>query len=336
MQTKIYFGTYTNETSKGIYQVYLDEAKGQFTNLKNNITIPNPSYLSKTDTFLFSVIKDGNKAGLASFNATNDLINSFLIDGPAPCHIAVDSQRELVFGANYHKGEITLYHFNQLGRLSLTDCFQLNNDKSGLSPNQSHPHFVGLSPDKYLVTCDFGDDSVTTFKLMDNNSHLEKITHYKAQAGSGCRQLVFHPNEKIAYLLCELSSTVDVLIYNGYGYFEWLQTLSTLPASYTDFNACAAIRISDDGRFLYCSNRGHDSITLFKIQRDGQLEVLDHISSGGQSPRDFNISPSQNYLVVAHQKSGNVSLFKRDQNSGKLTQLSNHLEIPEASCVLFD
>ncbi|MGT2776580.1 lactonase family protein [Streptococcus iniae] len=332
MQTKIYFGTYTKEKSKGIYQVYLDETNGQFTDFKKIITLQNPTYLSKTDDFLFSLIQDGDKAGLASFNTRNDLISSALIEGPAPCHIAVDCQRQLAFGANYHKGEITLYHFNQLGKLSLTDCFQLSHPNQG----QSRAHFVGLSPDKYLVTCDLGADAVTTFKLVDNNSHLEKITHYQAQAGAGCRQLVFHPNEKIAYLLYELNSTVEVLIYNGYGYFELLQTVSTLPDSYADFNACAAIRISADGRFLYCSNRGHDSITLFKIRRDGQLEVLDYVASAGQTPRDFNISPSQNYLIVAHQESNTISLFKRDQDSGKLNLLSNTLEVPEPTCVLFD
>lgn len=336
MHTKLYFGTYTRGKSKGIYQAYLNEDEGKLLNLENIIEIQSPSYLARSKNHLFSILKEEQKGGIACFNKDKKLISKVLLDGPPLCHIAVDERRQLAFGANYHKGQITLYKYNHKGSIILSDLVQL--EGSGPHPNQekSHLHYVGLSPDQYLVTCDLGTDSIRSYKLIDNNCKLEKIAQYQSQAGAGSRHLVFHPNEKIAYLLCELNSTVEVLIYNGYGHFECLQIISTLPEGYQDFNATAAIRISDDGNFLYTSNRCHNSIAIFKIKRDGQLQLLDIVSSAGNHPRDFNISPSQEYLVVAHQESDNASLFRRDLKTGLLTLLDDTFYLPEAICVSFD
>ncbi|GAA5361816.1 lactonase family protein [Streptococcus uberis] len=335
MKTKVYFGTYTRGKSEGIYQAELDENSGQLHNLQLMVKTNSPTYLGISKDLIYSVHKDGEQGGIAAHHKSGQLINTVLLDGAPLCHLFVDEKRSLVYGANYHKGQITVYRKKDNGALALTDLVQL--EGSGPHPNQksAHAHFVGLTPDQYLVTCDLGTDTVTSYDISAEGK-LKPIATYHSLPGAGSRHLVFHPKEKLAYLLCELNAQVEVLIYNGCGHFERLQTISTLPENYQGDNATAAVRISSDGKFLYTSNRGHDSIASFKIRKDGQLEKLEIVPCGGHIPRDFNISPSQDYLIVAHQESDNASVFKRDKENGQLSLLSNDFYLPESICVFFD
>ena len=152
---------------------------------------------------------------------------------------------------------------------------------------------------------------------------------------AGARHIVFHNHYKIAYLICELNSTIEVLIYDGVGQFEHLQTISTLPEGFEDFNGTAAIRLSADGKFLYGSNRGHDSIAVYQILADGSLQLVEITPTKGKNPRDFNITPDQNYLIAVHQDSDNATVFKRDPETGRLTEISHDFYVPEAVCVTF-
>ncbi|VTS22979.1 3-carboxymuconate cyclase [Streptococcus porcinus] len=335
MKTEVYFGTYTQNQAKGIYKAQFDQKTGSLSDLDNIIQTQSPTYLALSKKgILYSIVKGGNKGGIAAFNPNGQLINQLVSEGSPLCHIAIDERRQLVYGANYHKGEISVYHIQKNGGLQVADLVTLRG--SGPHPNQktSHAHYVGLSPDHYLITCDLGADKVRSYAISQKGS-LDLITEYHSHPGSGSRHLVFHPNEKIAYLLCELSSTVEVLIYNGCGYFEHLQTISTLPENYDGFNATAAIRISTDGRFLYISNRGHDSIACFRIAKDAQLSLLDIVPCHGKTPRDFNLSPDQNYLLVGYQDSNHVSVFRRDQQTGQLNLVDESFYLPEAVCLLF-
>lgn len=332
--SKVYFGTYTRGLSEGIYQADFDNHTGQLSNLENIIKTDTPSYLVFSQkNAIYAIIKEGDQGGIVAFNANGEYINKVLLPGAPLCHLAVDEKRQLVYGANYHKGELTVYKILDNQGLELTDKVQLTG--SGPHPNQKtpHAHFVGLTPDKYLVTCDLGSDAIRTYNLINNR--LQEISRYDSVPGAGSRHLVFHPKEKIAYVLCELNATVEVLIYNGRGRFERLQIISTLPKDYHDFNATAAIRISEDGRYLYTSNRGHNSIATFKIRKDGQLDLMEMVPSHGDTPRDFNLTPDQKHLIVAHQESPNATVFKRDVESGKITLLSSDFYLPDAICVTF-
>ena len=151
---------------------------------------------------------------------------------------------------------------------------------------------------------------------------------YHATSGAGPRHIVFHPSYKIAYLICELNSTIEVLIYDGDGQFERMQTISTLPENFSEFNGTAAIRLSADGRFLYGSNRGHNSIAVYKVAGDGTLELVEIVPTNGKNPRDFNITPDQQYVIAVHQDSDNATVFKRDPKTGKLTEISHDFFVP--------
>ena len=255
-------------------------------------------------------------------------------EGAPHCYVAVDEKRGLVYGANYHKGQVLVYKRQTDGSLIQTDLDQ----HSGQGPHENqtspHVHFTDLTPDQYLVTCDLGTDEVTTYDVSPEGK-LSKLHTYHGQAGAGARHIVFHHHYKIAYLICELNSTIEVLIYDGVGEFERMQVISTLPDGYEDFNATAAIRLSKDGKYLYASNRGHDSIAVFSILADGSLELLEIVPSHGKTPRDFDLTPDQEFLIAVHQDSDNATVFKRNPKTGRLAELSNDFRVPEAVCITF-
>ncbi|EBN0316896.1 beta-propeller fold lactonase family protein, partial [Salmonella enterica subsp. enterica serovar Typhi] len=232
------------------------------------------------------------------------------------------------------KGQVLVYQRQADGCLIQTDLDQ----HSGQGPHENqtspHVHFTDLTPDQYLVTCDLGTDEVTTYDVSPEGK-LSKLHTYHSQSGAGARHIVFHHHYKIAYLICELNSTIEVLIYDGVGEFERMQVISTLPDGYERFNATAAIRLSKDGKYLYASNRGHDSIAVYTILADGSLELLEIVPTHGQNPRDFDLTPDQEFLIAVHQDSDNATVFKRNPESGRLAELSNDFHVPEAVCIHF-
>lgn len=334
-------GSYTKKDSKGIYRILFDSAEGSFSTLEELIKEDNPTYLAHSEKeTLYSVTKEEGKGGLASYKLMGDgtyqLINRVTSEGAPPCYVAVDNKRQLVFDANYHKGTISTYRIQTDGSLSLVDTVQHNG--SGPHDNQTvpHAHYADLTPDNRLVACDLGTDTVYTYDVSEEG-YLTEVATFKAQPGTGPRHLVFHPNNSTAYLFGELSSDVVVLSYDAVsGSFTEKQVISTLPVDYTDFNGGAAIRLSQDGDFLYVSNRGHDSIAVYKTSMDGtHLELIQLISVEGDFPRDFDITPDGHWLIVANQNTDNLTLFSRNMETGILTLAQKDIYAPEIVCVTF-
>ncbi|HEL9629556.1 TPA: lactonase family protein [Streptococcus suis] len=331
----IYFGTYTKRDSKGIYKAQFNSETGQLSNLELVAEEPNPTYLAFDKTGrLYSVGAENGQGGIVAFDTDFSLLNHVVSEGAPHCYVAVDDERNLVYAANYHKGQVLVYKQLENGYLELADIAQ--HEGSGPHENQAsaHVHFSDLTPDKFLVTCDLGCDQVVTYKVTDQGK-VEKIASYQAAPGSGPRHIVFHPVAKIAYLICELNSTIEVLIYDGCGQFELMQTISTLPVDHTGFNGTAAIRITNDGKFIYGSNRGNDSIAVYKTLGDASLELVQIVSTHGKTPRDFTLSPDEKYLIAVHQDSDNATVFSRDTETGRLTELSHDFYLPESVCVTF-
>ena len=241
----------------------------------------------------------------------------------------------MVYGANYHKGQVLSYRIHEDGHLTFVD--QATHQGSGPHENQASPHvhYADLTPDKLLITCDLGTDQVVVYQV-DDLGKLTKTQTYQTAPGAGPRHIIFHSHYKTAYLINELNATIDVLFYDGLGYFEHFQTISTLPKEYEGQKWAAAIRLSEDGKFLYASNRAHNSIAVYEILADGSLVLLEIVPTNGLNPRDFILSPDQEYLIAVHQDSDNATVFKRDKASGRLTELSHDFHVPEAVCVLFN
>ena len=334
MTETLYFGTYTKKTSEGIYTADLDTTTGLLTNLQLKIKELNPTYLAFDKIgHIYSVGSENGEGGIAAFTANGSLLNHVVAPGAPLCYVAVDEARQLVYGANYHKGEVSVYQRASDGSLTLTDTDV--HVGSGPHENQASPHvhYSDLTPDNFLVTCDLGTDEVVTYDV-STSGKLNKLATYEATPGAGPRHIAFHPTQKIAYLICELNNTIEVLIYDGVGRFELLQVISTLPENWDAFNGTAAIRITSDGKFLYASNRGHDSIAVYEVLADGTLAHVQLITTNGKIPRDFTLSTNEKILVVPHQDSDNVTTFLRDQKTGHLSEVQHDFTVPEAVCVV--
>lgn len=340
MIQSIILGTYTRKKSEGIYMIQLDTEKHQLDHLTHIVNEGNPTYLDITDNgTIYSVCKDGNLGGISAYekhaDGTYSLLNKSTQEGAPPCYVAIDAERHLVFGANYHEGIVTSYIIQPDGSVQLADSVQHTGNGPHDNQNGPHAHFADLTPDKRLVVCDLGNDTVVTYDVADNGI-LSAVATFDAKPGTGPRHLVFHPQLPIAYLFGELSSEVIVLLYDETsGTFTTKETKSTLPDNYNGFNGGAAIRLSRDGKFLYVSNRGHNSIATFSVSDDGTIELLQFISVEGDFPRDFDLSPDNQFIVVANQNSDNLTLFSRDINTGLLSLEQKDIFAPEVVCVKF-
>lgn len=335
MSQSIYFGTYTKKESKGIYKAQFDPETGSLRDLELVAAEPNPTFIAFSEKGnLYSVGAQDGKGGIASFTADFQPLNHVVEEGAPLCYVSVDDKRQLVYGANYHKGQVLVYKIEGDGQLSLID--QDTHEGKGPHENQASPHvhFADLTPDQYLITCDLGTDSLHTYEVSDQGK-LTLLRHYQTAPGAGPRHLVFHPHHKIAYLINELNATIDVLFYDGMGEFEHFQTVSTLPEDYDGQKWASAIKLSADGKFLYASNRAHNSIAVFEVIADGSLKLIEIVPTDGLNPRDFTLSPDQHYLIAAHQDSPNATVFKRDPETGRLSSLSHDFYVPEAVCTVF-
>ena len=335
MSQSIYFGTYTKKESKGIYKAQFDPETGTLNHLELVAAEPNPTFIAFSEKGnLYSVGAQDGKGGIASFTADFQPLNHVVEEGAPLCYVSVDDKRQLVYGANYHKGQVLVYKIEGDDQLSLID--QDTHEGKGPHENQASPHvhFADLTPDQYLITCDLGTDSLHTYEVSDQGK-LTLLHHYQTAPGAGPRHLVFHPHHKIAYLINELNATIDVLFYDGMGEFEHFQTVSTLPEDYDGQKWASAIKLSADGKFLYASNRAHNSIAVFEVIADGSLKLIEIVPTDGLNPRDFTLSPDQHYLIATHQDSPNATVFKRDPETGRLSSLSHDFYVPEAVCTVF-
>ncbi|MBS4174947.1 lactonase family protein [Bacillus sp. FJAT-49736] len=340
-----YVGTYTKGDSKGIYSFTLDAENKKLSDIKLVAELANPTYvaLSKNNQFLYSVVKEGEKGGIASYSISDDsgalkLNNKELLPGASPCHVSTNSNNHFVLSANYHKGTVEAYITNDDG--SIQPAFSIiEHHGSGPNPERQekpHTHYAGFTPDeKYAVVIDLGIDALITYKIDDKS--LTEVCSLSVNPGSGPRHLEFHPNRKYAYLMTELSSEVIVLEYNVEdGSFKELQYISAIPEGFTENSQGSAIHVTTDGRFVYAANRGHDSIAVFSVHQDtGRLTFVEHVSTEGSWPRDFVLDPTEKFLVVSNEESGNLVLYSRDIESGKLTLLQSDISVPYPVCVKF-
>lgn len=316
---KILLGTYTRKTSEGIYQITLNKDKEVLENLELIAKAENPTYLEydKDTHILYSVYQEGQQGGIGIYNLKNQqakLEHFITQEGASPCYVHYDSKRDEITDANYHKGTINVYKNKKI-----IETFQY--------PKGAHAHFVHTHPKTgALYTVDLGNDTV--HKYID----LKRVSTFTTDPGMGPRHLVFHPTAPYLYVFTELSNDLIVL-KDG----ETLQHIQTLNALKDDEGkgAGAAIRISKDGKFIYVSNRGHDSITVYAVHEDFTVTLIQNISTHGEHPRDFNLSLDEDYVVVANRDTNNLVLFRRDTETGYLTYLNADTHAPEVVNVVF-
>lgn len=337
-----FIGTYTKEQSEGIYSFTFDTTTHKIENIKVVAKVDNPTYLaiSKDKRFLYSIVQEGNKGGVASFSLDRSTgkiqaLNRQLTEGPQPCHISVDSKGRYLLATNYHKGTISAFTLNEETGI-INDYPSVITHQGAIPEKIPHTHYAAFTPDeKYVVAVDLGLDRIFTYELVD--STLQEISHLSLKADSGPRHLVFHPNERYAYIMTEFSSEVIVLRYQAEnGTFTEEQSISTIPATFKENNQGSFIHISSDGRFIYAGNRGHNSVAVFSVDKETNLLTLvERISSEGDWPRDFTLDPTEEYIVGSNQNSNNLVLYKRNKETGTLTLLKSDIPVPNPVCIKF-
>jgi len=349
--TDAYIGTYTrdegwvNGKADGIYKVDVNPKSGVMSNKRLVKELTNPSFVKegRGGRYLYAISElartDEPAGALYVFDVADDLreIARLPTDSKAACHVALDRSEEFIMTTNYLGGVAKL--FRQTGdEVMEVDEFRVS---KGLVPGKEpHLHSTTVSPSNRVVAiADLGLDRVWLFTLDRKNGKL--IPHdqpfVKLADGAGPRHTTWSADGRFLYVMNELNSTVNVLDYSLLDdRFTIAQTITTLPAGYTEKNSTADIHLSPDGRFLYGSNRGHNSIVMYAVdQATGKLTFLGHHPTEGDFPRNFAVAPTGKFVYVANQNTGNISVHKRNEKSGLLTFTGQSFPVPTPVCIEF-
>lgn len=349
-----YVGTYTTGKSEGIYLYRLNLSSGELKHVATTKGVVNPSFLALAPSrrYLYTVNEVGDFAGKKS-----GAVSAFAVDqesgdlrllnqqpslGADPCYVDVDASGRFVLVANYTGGNVTVFPVQRDGSLGeATDMKQARGSSVNRERQEGpHAHCIVLDqPNRFAYSCDLGTDKIMIFRFDARHGKLlpGEPPWVQVEPGAGPRHLAFYPGGKYVFVLSEMHSTVTAFTRDPEkGSLKELQTLTTLPKDFTGENSSADIHVSPDGRFLYCSNRGHDSIACFKIDpRTGKLAFIAHESTGGKTPRNFAIDPTGAFLLVANQKSDNIVTFRRDAEIGRFSATGHVAEVPSPVCLKF-
>ena len=348
----IYIGTYTSGKSEGIYGYQFDPQSGALTRV-NSIKSTNPSFLAidRSKRYLYAVNEVGEylgkpSGGVSAYvierpNLNLRLLNEQATQGADPCYLSVDSKRKVLLVANYTGGNVAVLPIRPDGTLGMVmDVKQ--HEGSGPKEQQKGPHAHCIMLDRnerYAFASDLGIDKVMIYRFDRATGKLTPAQQPYAElkSGAGPRHLTFHPNGKFLYVIDELDSTMTVFGYDDRnGTLTHVDTVSTLPSDFSGTSYCADVHVSQSGKFLYGSNRGHNSIVVFEIDpRTGKLKLVQHISTAGDWPRNFTIDPSGAFLLVANQRSDNVVTFSIDPGTGQLKPTGHNESIPSPVCLRF-
>jgi 6-phosphogluconolactonase len=349
----VYFGTYTRGESKGIYVAHFDGASGRLGAVELAAETPSPSFLAihPNQRFLYAVSElyqtGGPKGGAVSAFAIDrasgklTFLNKVSSRGGGPCHLAIDKTGKFIAVANYGTGSAAVMPIQEDGRLGEASGFQQHSGSSVDPKRQQgpHAHSVNFSPDnRFLFVADLGLDKVLVYRFDASQGAIEPNDPPSAavKPGSGPRHFTFHPNGRFAYVINEMASTVTAFAYDARrGALREIQTISTLPKDFTGTNHTAEVLAHPSGKFLYGSNRGHDSIAAFSISAKGTLTALGQTSTQGKVPRNFNLDPTGAWLLAANQDSDNVVVFRIDAKTGRLEPNGQSVRVVAPVCIKF-
>jgi len=350
----VYVGTYSGGTSEGIYRLDLDPKSGALSGLRVAAKTKNPSFLAihPNGRNLYAVgehtdldfKKSGAIVAYAIDPATGKLseLNSAPSGGAGPCHLVVDRSGRSVLAANYGGGSVCALRIRDDGSLGAMSAFVQHHGSSAEKSRQSEPHAHSINVDpenRFACAADLGVDKVLVYRFDSEQGTLAANDPPAAEVtpGSGPRHFAFHPSGRFAYVINELASTVTAFTWDALaGKLAEIQTISTLPAGPVAGNSTAEVSVHRSGRFLYGSNRGHDSIAVFRIdQESGRLTHVENEPTGGKTPRNFAIDPTGTFLLAANQATENIVVFRIDEDSGALESTGHQLEVPKPVCVRF-
>jgi len=347
----VYFGTYTQgkNSSKGIYRSILNLETGKLSEPVLVAEAKNPSFLEvhPNGKFLYAVSEAGGDGSVIAYAIDGDtgglkFLNQRSSGGAGPCHIGIDHAGRNLLVANYGGGSISVVPIKSNGRLGKPTGFARHKGSSVNLKRQKEPHAhsVNVSPDdRFVFAADLGIDKIMIYRL-----DIEKGTiaaaeppFVKVRPGAGPRHFAFHPNGKYAYVINELDCTMTAFAYeSASGALKEIQTITTLPNGFNGSNTCAEVCVHPSGKFLYGSNRGHDSIVCYQVDlADGTLAFVKHETADIKEPRNFNIDPTGKFCLVANQGMDNVVVFRIDGETGALEPKGYKISIAKPVCIRF-
>jgi 6-phosphogluconolactonase len=351
---RVYFGTYTGRDSQGIYVSMLDPETGKLSPAQLAAETPHPSFLTfhPTKPWLYAVNEtnefDGNPGGFVTAYAVHaddgllSELNREATHGSAPCHLIVDHAGRHVLIANYTSGNLAVLPIQDDGSLGAAACL-VQHEGSSVDPQRQqgpHAHSINLDASgRFAFACDLGLDKVLVYRY---DAEAGELTPHEPPAtavppGGGPRHFAFHPSGRFAYANLEITSQVQAFRYDASSaVLDGFQTISTIPDDFPARNSTAEIQVHPSGRFVYCSNRGHDSIAVFGVnEMSGALTLVETEPTHGQIPRNFGIDPSGAFLLAANLETDNVVVLRIDAETGRLTPSGNSLRVPMPVCVKF-
>jgi 6-phosphogluconolactonase len=347
----VYVGTYTDTASRGIYRLTLDPETGKASEPVLAGEAKNPSFLAlhPSGRFLYAVGEiasfEGRKAGAVSAFAIDPssgdltLLNQQSSEGTGPCHLVVDRAGKNVLVANYGGGNVAVLPIGPDGRLGKASAVRAHEGSGPDKARQEKPHAHGVyldAAERFAFSPDLGADRIFVYRYDAAKGALEPHGSAAPPAGSGPRHLAFDPKGRHLYAINELTSTVTLFRYDAAaGTLAAAETVSTLPAGFAGTSSTAEIEVSRDGRFVYGSNRGHDSLAVFaRDEASGRLTPAGHVPVGGKTPRHFALDPTGRWLLAAHQGSDGVAVFRVDPATGRPSPAGAVLAVPKPVCLL--
>jgi 6-phosphogluconolactonase len=355
----VYFGTYTQTTSRGIYAARFDPETGALSDPFLAAEADNPTFLELAPggRYLYSTCTlrsdppvkppPGGASAFAVDPASGRLkfLNSQPTGGGGTTHIAVDRTGRMALVANYAAGYVCSLPIEPDGRLGPRASYFEDKGRAPLGPNpdrqkQAYAHSVTVSPDnRFAFVCDLGLDRVFRYRIDPGRGTMEPVDPPAAvPPGKGARHSKFSPDGRFFYVATEMGSTACAFEYAAAdGSLRLVQTISTLPAGYSGpTNTVAEIRIHPSGKFVYVSNRGHESIAVFaRDAAKGTLKLVEIVPCGGKHPRNFNLDPSGRWLLCANRDTDNVVVFRVDAQTGRLTPTGREIRMGQPVCVAF-
>ena len=351
-QEVIYVGTYSGEGSQGLYAFSFDRGSPSMSQLQAIDTWESPNFqtLHPNGGYLYSVASEaftdttehGTVVAYRIDEETGTLteISARSSKGAGPAHVSVDPKGRFAYVSNYGAGNLSVYRIADDGALSEA-VYVVDHEGSSVNERrQSAPHVHSAIPSKdgrFLYVSDLGIDKVMIYRVNGETGELRLAEQpfIENTPGSGPRHFTIHPNNDFAYSLEEMTSTIAVFdLDSTSGGLTQVQRISMLPETFEGDNAAADLHISPDGRFLYASNRGHNSLVIYRIDRQsGELSVVDHVSTQGPHPRNFMIDSKGEFVLVANRDDSAVVIFRRDRESGELSYTGTSVSVPRAVCV---
>jgi 6-phosphogluconolactonase len=349
----VFLGTYTSGKSEGIYRATLDLKTGALGDAELAAKVDNPSFLAlhPSGKFLYAAGElsnfEGKPGGAVSAFALDgrtgelELLNQQSSRGAGPCHLVVDRAGKNVLVANYGGGSVAVLPIDADGRLRPASSF-VQHKGSSVNPKRQeapHAHSINLDPSgAFAAVADLGLDKVLIYRFDSSAGSLtaNDPPHATVAPGAGPRHFAFHPSGRFAYVINEMNSTVTAFNYDAKkGTLSEIDTKSTVPGPQPG-NSTAEVQVHPSGKFLYGSNRGHNSLAIFRIDaQNGGLTPVGHQSTGGRTPRNFGIDPTGRFILAANQGSDSIVVFRLDQNTGELKETGQSIKVPTPVCVKF-